>query len=131
MVFPPITFSLIGFVKKTFGNINRYFAAFHIRFVHHASNSTEMINVAMSMNYSRYFSFPSFSLANASPAAAVGGDINGSMIIQPVFPSIKVIFDRSNPRIWYMPSVTLNKPLILFISLSLQRLGLVVAGRCR
>jgi hypothetical protein len=66
--------------------------------------------------------------AKAIAAAAVSRVVSVSTTIQPLRPSISVMFARSKPRSWWMPGATLNRPIWLFSLAWRHRLGLTVSG---
>jgi hypothetical protein len=66
--------------------------------------------------------------AKAIAAAELSREVRASTTIQPVLPSISVMFEMSKPRSWCTPSRTLYRPTPLFSVAWRHRLGLTVAG---
>ena len=96
MVVPAITFSLVASSMKPTGATISVFASAPSTACTPPKWSTwEWVKMIAEMGL-----FPRCSRAKAMAAPAVSFVVSGSTIIQPVLPSMILIFERSKPRSW-------------------------------
>ena len=101
MTLPAMTFSLTAASRKPSGAMIRTRPARDVGLVDDAAHAGEVVDVAVGVDHRRAPGGRRGARRTSSSAArAVSAEVSGSITIQPVSPSMKVMFERSRPRTW-------------------------------